>query len=103
LARGTGWGELERDRASPADLRPFVVSAICVGTGAETFQALTRITKAGGGTVARLLTVRAPAAARRASGIVKQILVLSFGERWAAEVGAFLRIYRRYAAKGVFK
>ena len=77
--------------------RPFVTSAIAVGTMAEV--SFERIAKAGGGAYVRLR------ANRRTGGdsIVRRILTLSFGARWSKQVTSFLLVYRKYRNQGVYK
>ncbi len=78
-------------------LRPFVTSAIAVGTMAEpTFR---RIAKAGGGAFAKLKGSNT----RGTDTIVRRILTLSFGARWSKQIGSFLLVYRKYRNQGVYK
>jgi hypothetical protein len=95
--------------------RPIVISAITVGAVAG----LDRVVRAGGGSVSRLRLGRGRGAAGGAaaggvgagasgggvapgSQVVKQVLALAFGERWAPQLDVFLEIFFRYRAAGFF-
>ncbi|MDH3591210.1 MAG: VWA domain-containing protein [Planctomycetota bacterium] len=77
-------------------VRPFVTSAISVGTMADvTFK---RIAKAGGGAFVKL-----SGRSRGTDVIVRRVLTLSFGARWSKDITTFLLVYRKYRNRGVYR
>jgi len=81
-------------------VKPFVVSAIGASSLSRPYFA--RIVEAGGGAYAEISRLNR-GQARRASRIVRHILVLAFGKRWKDQVGAFLRVYDRYKRRGYIR
>lgn len=91
---------------APAPTRPVVVACIAVASGkipAATREAFESIAAAGGGAYAELLIGAGDEARDRVSqGIVRQVLRLAFGSRWADEVDGFLDVYFAYRERGWF-
>lgn len=88
--------------SSKGIVRPFVTSCIAVGPQqiqqdtAATFQ---DIAKAGGGAYASFLTGQGGDEASRA--VVKHVLRLSFGEKFADEAEIFVELYLEYLEAGL--
>jgi hypothetical protein len=98
-------------KQKPEKVRPFIISTIAVGRGpAGPFRA---IAKAGGGAYVQIpgggrRGGRGPRGPRGHRGnpshrIVRQVLTLSFGERFKEQMRAFVDIYFQYREAKVFR
>lgn len=94
----------EGNSASKRGVRPFIISALGVGTSGvhgDTRSSFTDIAEAGGGAYAEvLLNTRSGQAS---ADIAAHILSLSFGSRWSDQTDAFVEIFFAYRKAGLFR
>ncbi|MDP7062206.1 MAG: VWA domain-containing protein, partial [Planctomycetota bacterium] len=94
----------EGNSASKRGVRPFIISALGVGTtgvNGDTRSSFQDISEAGGGAYAEvLLNTRSGQAS---ADIAAHILGLSFGSRWSDQTDAFVEIFFAYRKAGLFR